>query len=250
MREKGLKNIRLLIQYDGTDYAGWQRQRNLPTIQGVLEDAISRITGEDIHIHGAGRTDAGVHAIGQVANFHTGSRLTPHELKRAINAHLPEDIVIAAADEVPPDFHARRDAKGKIYLYVVLNRDFPSPIWRRYSWWVRWSLDIDLMKKASDLLIGTHDFSSFTNSGGSSSSNVRTIYRIDLIRKKRGFLLFEIEADGFLKQMVRVIVGTLVDVGRGRMDINRFLRLLEVKERRLAGPTAPARGLFLKEVKY
>ncbi len=250
MREKGLKNIRLLIQYDGTDYAGWQRQRNLPTIQGVLEDVIRRITGDDIHIHGAGRTDAGVHAIGQVANFHTESRLTPHELKRAINALLPEDIVIATADEAPPDFHARRDAKGKIYLYVILNRDFPSPIWRRYSWWVRWSLDLDLMKKASDLLIGTHDFSSFTNSGGSCSSTIRTIYRVDLIRKKRGFLLFEIEADGFLKQMVRIIVGTLVEVGRGRMDINRFLRLLEVKERRLAGPTAPARGLFLKEVKY
>ncbi len=250
MREKGLKNIRLLIQYDGTDYAGWQRQRNLPTIQGVLEDAIRKITGEDIHIHGAGRTDAGVHAIAQVANFYTKSALTPHELKRAINAHLPEDIVIAAAEEVPPEFHARKDAKRKVYLYVILHRDFPSPIWRRYSWWVRWSLDIDLMKKASDLLRGTHDFSSFTNTGRSSLSTVRTIYRAELIQKKSGFLLFEIEADGFLKQMVRVIVGTLVEVGRGRMDIDRFSLLLRKKERRLAGPTAPARGLFLKEVKY
>lgn len=250
MNEKALKNIKLLIQYDGTAYAGWQRQRNLPTVQGILEDVIKQITGEDVKVCGSGRTDAGAHALGQVANFLTRASLRPQEFKCAINALLPPDIVIVNAEEVPIDFHARKHAKSKIYLYMILNRDFPSAIWNRYCWWVRWPLNVDIMRKAAGFLVGVHDFSSFTNSGGSSKSTVRTVYRAQLDIKRDGFLSFEIEANGFLKQMVRVIVGTLVEVGRGRMDLVSFLALLEKGDRRLAGPTAPAKGLFLKEVKY
>jgi tRNA pseudouridine38-40 synthase len=245
-----MRTIKLIIEYDGSNYLGWQVQPNGQTIQGVIQDRLKRLTGESSPLVGSGRTDAGVHALGQVAHFKTESRMDANTFQRALNSLLPEDIVIRRAEEVDAEFHARRSARSKVYKYRILNRVTPPAIDRQYVWHVPQKLNLDEMKKATHGLVGEHDFSAFRSVGSSARSSVRNILRADWKRGKGGLLRLEIEATGFLKQMVRAIVGTLVEVGRGKISVQKFREILESKDRKKAGPTAPARGLFLKEVKY
>ena len=245
-----MRTINLIIEYDGSNYLGWQIQPKGHTIQGVIQDRLKRLTGEPLQLIGSGRTDAGVHALGQVAHFKTESRMDANTFQRALNSLLPEDIVIRRAEEVEADFHARRSAKSKIYEYRILNRSTPPAVDRQYVWHVPQKLNLDEMKKATHNLVGEHDFSAFRSVGSSTRSSVRNILRADWKTGKGGLLRFEIEATGFLKQMVRAIVGTLVEVGRGKIDAEGFRDILNSKNRREAGPTAPAHGLFLKEVRY
>jgi len=245
-----LRTIKLVIEYEGTHYLGWQVQPNGQTIQGVIQDCLKRLTGESSQLIGSGRTDAGVHALGQVAHFKTESRMDANTFQRALNSLLPKDIVIRRAEEVEAEFHARRSARSKVYEYRILNRTIPPAIDRQYIWYVPQKLNLDEMKKATHSLVGEHDFSAFRSVGSSARSSVRNILRADWKRGKEGHLRFEIEATGFLKQMVRAIVGTLVEVGRGKTSAQEFKRILDSKDRKEAGPTAPAHGLFLNEVKY
>jgi len=245
-----VRTIKLTIEYDGTNYLGWQVQPNGRTIQGVIQDCLKRLTGESSQLIGSGRTDAGVHALGQVAHFKTESKMDANTFQRALNGLLPEDIVIRRAEEVEAEFHARRSARSKAYEYRILNCTAPPAIDRQYIWYVPQKLNWDEMKKATHSLVGEHDFSAFRSVGSSTRSSVRNILRADWKREKKDLLRFEIEASGFLKQMVRAIVGTLVEVGREKISAQEFKRILESKDRKQAGPTAPAHGLFLKEVKY
>jgi len=245
-----MRTIKLVIEYDGSHYLGWQVQPNGQTIQGVIQDRLKRLTGESSQLIGSGRTDAGVHALGQVAHFKTESGMDANTFQRALNSLLPEDIVIRRAEEVEAEFHARRSARSKVYEYRILNRTTPPAVDRQYVWYVPQKLNLDEMKKASHNLVGEHDFSAFRSVGSSARSSVRNILRADWKRGKVGLLRFEIEASGFLKQMVRAIVGTLVEVGRGKISAQEFKRILDSKDRKEAGPTAPAQGLFLKEVRY
>lgn len=245
-----MRNIKLIIEYDGTNYLGWQIQPKGETIQGVIEDKLKRITGEDVHLIGSGRTDSGVHALSQVANFKTNSQIDISSLQRALNSLLPKDIVIKKVEEVDLNFNARKDAKSKVYEYRILNQEIPSVFLRAYAWHVPYKLNWSEIKKATKTIIGEHDFSSFRSSGSNVKNNVRKILKAEWNKTQDGLILFEVEANGFLKQMVRSIVGTLIEVGRGKIDAQEFKNILESKDRRKAGPTAPAYGLFLKEVKY
>ena len=245
-----MRTIKLVIEYDGTHYLGWQVQPGGQTLQGVIQDRLKRLTGESLQLIGSGRTDAGVHALGQVAHFKIESRMDANTFQRALNSLLPEDIVIRRAEEVEAEFHARRSARSKVYEYRILNRVTPPAIDRQYVWYVPQKLNLDEMKKATHSLVGEYDFSAFRSVGSSTRSSVRNIFRAEWKREKEGLLRFEIEASGFLKQMVRAIVGTLVEVGRGKIDAEGFREILESKDRKEAGPTAPAHGLFLSEVKY
>lgn len=245
-----LKNIKLTISYDGTNYHGWQKQKNKLTIQGVIESKLKLITGEDIRLIGSGRTDAGVHAINQVANFKTRSELDPIVIKKALNSLLPEDIYIKDAKYVPLDFHARYMARSKTYEYRILNRREPDIFNRKYHWHVIPPLDMENMSKALSMLVGSHDFSSFKSSGSSVLNPIRTVFRAEIISDSAGILKIVIEADGFLRHMVRNIVGTVVQLGYGKIDIDKFRKIFEARNRQLAGKKAPARGLFLLDVRY
>ncbi len=245
-----MRNIRLLIEYDGTNYQGWQVQPDGPTIQGMIEEKLTLITGEVIHLIGSGRTDSGVHAFGQVANFKTKSKLDVHSIQRALNSLLPPDIVIQRAEEVEEDFHARRESKSKVYEYRILNQDIRSAFRHKYAWHIPQKLDLEEMRKATRILIGEHDFSSFRSVGTPTRTAIRRVIRAEWKKGRDGLIWFEIEASGFLKQMVRALVGTLVEVGRGKIDSEEFQKILDSRDRKKAGPTAPAHGLFLKEVKY
>ncbi len=245
-----MRNLKLIIEYDGTNYLGWQIQRQGPTIQGLIEEKLRFITNEEIHLIGSGRTDAGVHAIAQVANFKTNTSIDTNSLKRALNSLLPKDILIKKVEEAEEDFHARKHSKSKVYEYRILNKENPSVFLRQYSWHIPQRLNLVEMMRATEMLIGEHDFSSFRSSGSFTKTSVRRIIRAEWKRSQSGILRFEIEANGFLRQMVRAIVGTLVEVGRGRIDVQGFREILESKNRQKAGSTAPAHGLFLKEVKY
>ncbi len=245
-----MRNIKLLIEYDGANYLGWQVQAKGKTIQGVIEEKLGQIFGEPVSLIGSGRTDAGVHAFGQVAHFKTRSRMDLLSIQRALNSLLPEDILIRKVEEAPEDFHARKQAKSKIYEYRILHQPLRSVFHRGYAWHIPQVLDWEEMKKATQKLVGTHDFSSFRSTGTPTKTAIRSVLRAEWKKGRDGMIRFEIEANGFLKQMVRAIVGTLVDVGRGRLDADEFERILESRDRKKAGPTAPAHGLFLKEVKY
>lgn len=245
-----MRNIKLLIEYDGTNYLGWQIQRRGPTIQGMIEEKLKLIAKEEIHLIGSGRTDAGVHAMAQVANFKTNTSIDVNSLKRALNSLLPKDILIKEVEEVEEGFHARKNSKSKIYEYFILNKKDSSVFIRQYSWHIPQKLNLVEMKRATEILIGEHDFSSFRSSGSFAKTSIRRIINAGWKRSQSGLLRFEIEANGFLRQMVRAIVGTLVEVGRGRIDAQGFREILESKNRKKAGSTAPAHGLFLKEVKY
>lgn len=265
-------NVRLLLEYDGTNFHGWQRQADgLPTIQGTLEETLSRITKQPITLFGAGRTDAGVHATGQVASFRSPLKLTESSWVRAINSLLPPDIVIRSAEYVPLEFHARYSALSKVYQYAILASEQPSPFLRNYVWHVKRPLDIPSMQGASGYLTGTYDFSSFRASECSAKSPVRTLDRLEiapippleaagqgsacLVPLNRPpcngtLVLFTFEARSFLQHMVRNIVGTLNDVGRGRLNPSDVRDIMEKKDRRYAGPIAPPQGLVLSQVKY
>ena len=245
-----MRTIKLLIEYDGTNYQGWQVQPQGPTIQGMIEEKLALLTGEIIHLIGSGRTDAGVHAFGQVAHFKTKSQMEVHSIQRALNSLLPPDIVIQRAEEVEEDFHARKQSKSKVYEYRILNRNIRSPFHRGYAWHISQELDFEEMKKTTQRLVGEHDFSSFRSVGSPTRTAIRKVIRAEWKRGRDGIILFEIEANGFLKQMVRAIVGTLVEVGQGKISSEEFQRILDSKDRKRAGPTAPAHGLVLKEVKY
>jgi tRNA pseudouridine38-40 synthase len=244
------RNIKMILEYDGTRYHGWQRQANGLTIQEVLEEGISTITQEDIRVAGSGRTDAGVHALGQVANFRTNSNIGPRGLLQGINSLLPWDIVVKELAETDASFHARYDAKSKIYLYQIYHGAVRSALYRDYAWFIHETLDMEKMQEAAQLLLGTFDFSSFCAANCGIKNHVRTVMAVDMARDSRGMIKFFIEADGFLKYMVRNIVGTLVDVGRGKLSKAELMNIVEAKDRKRAGQTAPAQGLFLKEVKY
>lgn len=242
-------NIKLIVEYDGTSYHGWQIQPNGQTIQGMLEEAVSTFLGVPTRITGSGRTDAGVHALGQVANFFSERVTDLHRLQRGLNALTPEDITIKAVEAVPDSFDARRDGRSRIYEYRILNRSTPSPFYVKYAWHVREPLNIEAMREAIRCLEGERDFSSFRSAGCDAAHPVRKVYRACLDQRD-DLLVFTIEATAFLRHMVRNIVGTLAEVGRGQRTSQAFAELLEAQDRMKAGPTAPARGLFLIEVKY
>lgn len=245
-----MRNIKLLIEYDGRNYQGWQVQSRGLTIQGVIEEKLRLLTGETIHLISSGRTDAGVHALGQVAHFKTKSRMEIPSIQKALNSLIPPDIVVQRVEEVEEGFHARKQSRSKVYEYRILNRDLRSAFHRGYAWHISQKLNLRKMKKVTQSLFGEHDFSSFRSVGSPTRTAVRTVIRAEWKRGRDGLIRFEIEANGFLKQMVRAIVGTLVEVGKDRISVKEFRKILESKERRNAGPTAPAHGLFLKEVKY
>ncbi|MDI6763246.1 MAG: tRNA pseudouridine(38-40) synthase TruA [Thermodesulfobacteriota bacterium] len=245
-----MRNIKLLIEYDGTNYLGWQVQAKGPTIQGMIEEKLKQLTGEGVRLIGSGRTDAGAHAIGQVAHFKTRSEMDLRSIQRALNSLLPHDIVIKRVEEAKEDFHARKHARSKIYEYRILNQPIRSVFHRGYAWHIPQKLDWEEIKKATQKLVGEHDFSSFRSTGTPTKTAVRKVFRAKWKKGRDDLIRFEIEASGFLKQMVRAIVGTLVEVGKGKISSEEFQRILESKDRKEAGPTAPAQGLFLKEVKY
>ncbi len=254
------RHIKLTLQYDGTDYSGWQIQKKKTTIQGLLENVIFTITGKQSRVTGAARTDAGVHAFEQVAAFPTQSHLEPGIFLRAINANMPQDIRVINAEACPADFHPRYDAKDKTYSYIISGMGAYSVFLTRYSWNVRSRLNTDAMKEAANYLSGRHDFSSFRASGCSSKNPVREIIAIDIsetdsiefisFRFDAPVIKISIKANAFLRHMARNIVGTLVEVGRGKMWPGRMKEILEAKDRRRAGKTAPAHGLFLEKISY
>jgi tRNA pseudouridine38-40 synthase len=245
-----MRNIRIVIEYEGTRYHGWQRQKNEETIQEILERKIGQITGEQIVLIGSGRTDAGVHALNQVANFKTHSAIGERNLLQAINSLVPSDIVLKSLTAVHDDFHARHDAKKKRYCYKILNHPVRSALYKNYVWHIYSDLDIAAMRSAALCLKGTHDFSSFCASGCGCVGKIRTVTDIAFTVIPDGVILFSIEADGFLRYMVRNIVGTLVDVGRGKIIPASVIDILEARDRTQAGITAPPQGLFLEKVYY
>ena len=247
-----MRNLRLLIEYDGTSYCGWQTQtRNKlkRSIQGILEDTLRKILQEKINLTGSGRTDAGVHAAGQVANFKTGSDIPLRNLQRSLNSLLPDDIVVKDVKEVSLSFHSRYSARSKRYRYTVLNRPFSCALSRNVVFFYPHPLDIKLMKKAAKAFVGRHDFSAFRNADKKAASSVRRVKKL-ILKKEGDFIHIDIEADGFLYNMVRSIAGTLIEVGRGKIEAGEAGKILRGKRRDLAGPTAPAKGLCLMAVKY
>lgn len=244
-----MRNIRLVLEYDGANYHGWQVQPNGATVQEVLEGKLAIITQEKVRVTGSGRTDAGAHALGQVANFRTSSRIGTEELKRGLNSLLPDDIIVRRVDEADSEFHSRYSARSKTYRYLILDAPLMSPFYRNHAWHVRMPLSVERMSHALAILRGTHDFSSFRSASCAAKSPVRTIMAASLW--KRGEIIeITVEADGFLQHMMRTIVGTLVELERRDAGAEEMRRILEAKDRAAAGPTAPARGLYLVEVKY
>jgi len=243
------RHFAIKLEYDGSAFLGWQRQGEERTVQAELEAAIARLVGAEVAVHGSGRTDAGVHALGQVASFRAATRLGPKDFERALNGILPDDVAVLEAWETVPTFHARFSTKSKIYRYRILNRRAPSAIDRAYCHRVPGPLDLARMETAARDLVGTLDFRAFCSEAAARKSTVRTVFRLDLARSA-DYIIVTIEADGFLYNMVRSIVGTLLLVGSGKMSLEAFRDVIRSRDRRRAGPTAPAKGLFLVEVRY
>lgn len=239
----------LTIEYDGTGFSGWQRQSRRPSVQAEIERAVHAVTRETVTLIGAGRTDAGVHALGQVANFTTESRLAGARLPQALNAHLPESIRILQAEEVPADFHARYSAAGRTYRYAILNRRAPSAILRRHAWHVPPPIDLEAVAAALPALRGTHPFAAFRGVGSGERTTVCTLRRADIARSV-DMVIFTFEADRFLRHMVRLMIGTLVQVGFGKLPPEAIAEILASEDNQRAGPRAPAHGLFLVRVTY
>jgi len=252
-----MKNFRLTLEYDGTHYNGWQVQSKdqkrkggrVKTIQGILEDALFTIFAQNIRVISSSRTDSGAHAKAHAANFKTGTEMSPIQIKKALNSLLPADIVVRKAERVRQDFNAQFDALSKRYRYVIYNNEEVSPFVRRYVCHFKQPLDIEVMKKEAKVLLGTHDFTSFKMSNEKSSNCRRTIKKL-MLKKKGDFIEINVEADGFLYNMVRNIAGTLIEIGRSRFPEGSMSKILKNKDRKTAGPTAPASGLCLMSVKY
>jgi tRNA pseudouridine38-40 synthase len=243
-------NIKVILEYDGTDFYGFQKQPSRPTIQGELERALSQIFhGETVKVVGAGRTDAGVHAVGQVINFHAPRAFPVEQICPALNGNLPTSIRAKYAEVVPPDFHARYSAVARTYVYVILNRATPSAFLARYTWWLSGALDVEAMCLAGRLLVGIHDFASFGLPDKPGASTVRQIYNFRIARRK-DTLFVVIRANAFLKGMARAIVGTLVRIGQGKLRPEDIRDILNARNRRAAGISAPPQGLFLTRVDY
>lgn len=242
--------FKLVVEYDGSAYCGWQRQPDRPTIQAAIEAVLQRMTGQAVTLHASGRTDAGVHALGQTAHFACHTRLTPEALLRGLNSLLPEDIAIRACHRVPPAFHARFDAIWKRYRYRICNQPVRRAVGRQYAWQIYRPLDLAAMTEAACCLIGRRDFKSFEASGSPRAHTVREVMEASWGQKADGHLEFDIRADGFLRGMVRNIVGTLVAVGMGKLSAADIPPLIAAADRRRAPATAPAHGLFLVEVAY
>ena len=246
------RNVKLVIEYDGSAYHGWQRQANASTVQQVLEEAIAALVGHPVTLTASGRTDAGVHALAQVANFHTRSTLPADRLPHAINAALPHDVAVLRAEDVPAAFHARYSATGKTYRYRILRRDVRPALGRSRTHWLRRKLDLAAMQQAAARCVGEHDFAAF-ESESNGGNTVRTVTRCDVAaRPARGgeLIAVTVSANGFLYNMVRAMVGTFIEIGSGRWPPEHIARLFAARDRALAGPTAPAKGLCLLEVEY
>jgi len=252
-----VRNIKLVLQYDGTNYAGWQVQNNAVTIQDLLEKALATVSGESVRSAGAGRTDSGVHALGQVAAFKTSSAISGDKLQRSLNGILPPDIRVTEVADVEEGF-VPRFSKEKTYRYAIASGRFLSPFQQRYAWHVREALDFDAMQEAARALVGEHDFTSFTAAGGGEKTRVRRIIAVDFgpggivstCADEEHVCHFDITANGFLYKMARNIIGTLVEVGRGKIAHREMAEIIAAKDRSRAGPTAPAHGLCLVSVRY
>ena len=247
-----MRNIRLGIEYEGTNYCGWQRQRHnkhKKSIQETLERALRKILREEIHLVASGRTDAGVHAIAQVANFKTNSNITKDKLQKALNGLLPDDITIHKIEEVSVTFHSRFDTKTKVYRYAILNRAHPSALLRNTVYFYPHPLNITLMQKEARVLLGRHNFESFQASDRKKRDPIKKIKGLKIVKDKDLIYIY-IEASGFLRNMVRNIAGTLIEIGRGRFPEGSLRKILRARNRKLAGPTVPARGLSLIKVNY
>jgi tRNA pseudouridine38-40 synthase len=244
-----MRTLKLVLEYDGFDYCGWQVQSAAPTIQGIVEAALGKLLGERVRVSGAGRTDAKVHALGQVASFRCTSDLSVTALQRALNSLLPRDVVIHDVQDVPSDFHARFSALGKSYAYRILNRPVRAPLRLRYAWHIPQPLDVTGMSVAGTYLQGTHDFASFQAAGSEVKTTERTLTELT-VTSNGDEIVLSCTANGFLRHMVRNIVGTLVEVGRGARLPADIKRILDGRNRRLAGATAPPQGLYLVRVLY
>ncbi len=245
-----MRNFKLLLAYDGSRYKGWQRLGDTDqTIQGKLENVLSRMTGANVEVIGSGRTDAGAHAAGQVANFHANTAMTAEEICAYLRQYLPEDIGVLSVEEVDDRFHSRFHALQKTYVYRIWNADAPCVFERKYVWPMTDQIDLSAMKKAAALFLGTHDFLAFCSNKHFKKSSVRTIYALDMDRVGHE-LRFTVTGDGFLYNMVRIMVGTLLSVGRGELQPEDITGILESRIRERAGETVPAKGLCLMEVQY
>ena len=245
-----MPSFKITVAYDGGPFVGWQRQENGTSVQGLIEDALRELDGRDVTLHGAGRTDAGVHALGQVANFTLARDIAPDAVARALNAHLPAEIRIVSAEEVPAAFHARFDATSKTYRYRLVNARVASPFEREYAWHVFEPLDTAAMAAAACFVEGRHDFAAFQTVGGATGPTERVITRSSLTTGSDGLIVYEVAGNGFLRRMVRAIVGTLVEVGRGRQRPEWLRDVIASRDRGQAGMAAPAHGLFLVRVDY
>ena len=244
-----MRRIRLRVAYDGTAYCGWQVQPEVPTIEGELNQAISRLTKEEIIVIGASRTDAGVHAKGNVAVFDTESTIPADRFAYALNPLLPEDIVVVASDEVEADWHPRHCDTEKTYEYKILNSKFPDPMRRRDTYHVSFDLDLEKMREAAEYLKGEHDFKSFCNVHTQVEDTVRTIYDLE-VEKEEELITIRVRGNGFLYNMVRILAGTLIGVGRGTIAPEQIPAILEAKDRQAAGMTVPPQGLTLVKIDY
>jgi tRNA pseudouridine38-40 synthase len=244
-----MRTLKLTIAYDGTRFVGWQRQSEGESIQGLLEDALAKFEGAPVTVQGAGRTDAGVHALAQVASTRVTCGHDVATLTRALNAHLPEEVRVVSVEEAAADFHARFSARGKTYRYRIRNTPTADPFDRHFVWHIPEPLDVAAMKEAAAVVVGTHDFAAFQSAGGDTNGTVRTVSRSE-ISDTAGLVTYEIAGDGFLRHMVRALIGTLVDIGRGWRSPASMAPLLRGSTRGDAGPTAPPQGLFLVRVDY
>lgn len=244
------RNFKLILEYDGGFFNGWQRQKGETTVQGELEITLRQIFNQEIRLIGSGRTDSGVHALGQVANFHARTHMVPHAVKKALNSMIRKPIAIRECCVVEDGFHAQYDAISKEYHYFILNREDPCAIGAAYQWHIKQPLDVTAMKQCCQTIQGVFDFSSFENTGSPRKSTIREIFFSDMIELDDSRLVFQICASGFLKNMVRNLMGTIVLAGLKKITVYDFKTMLDLKDRKKAGPTAPPHGLFLKQVNY
>ena len=248
-RVTSMRNLKILLSYDGTDFSGWQTQPGYRTVQETLEKAIEAVMAKKVYANASGRTDAGVHAIGQVVNFFCDTKLPPDVLIRALNSNLPDDVVVRDCGDVPQVFDANKDAVRKLYRYIIRDSQQRSPFMNRYATQSRHRLDAEKMARASRCLLGRHDFHSFETEWPNRLTSVRTILHLTVNRVGE-YIWLDVEADGFLYNMVRAIAGTLMNVGRGYWPEEKVAEILNAEDRTVAGPTAPAQGLFLMRVMY